>query len=150
MSTYTQIRYDVNGGVATVTLHRPEKMNAFTGVMMNELLAVFDEIDADDAVRAVIVTGEGRAFCAGYDLAAYAQAAGTNEGVQAMPWDPMRDYKAMKQNTDDFMALWRSYKPTICKVHGYAVAGGSDIALCADVDARAGQTVTGEFGFGGR
>ncbi|NCY09071.1 MAG: hypothetical protein EBX38_01610 [Actinobacteria bacterium] len=59
MTDFAQIRYTVASGVATVTLHRPEKMNAFTGVMMNELLAVFDEVDADDAVRAVIVTGEG-------------------------------------------------------------------------------------------
>ena len=50
-----------------------------------------------------------------------------------MPWDPMRDYRGMKANTDDFFSLWRSYKPMICKVHGYAVAGGSDIALCADI-----------------
>ena len=60
-----------------------------------------------------------------------------------MPWDPMKDYKGMKRNTDDFFSLWRSYKPTICKVHGYAVAGGSDIALCCDIvvmadDARIG------------
>jgi enoyl-CoA hydratase len=60
-----------------------------------------------------------------------------------MPWDPMVDYRGMKANTDDFFSLWRSYKPTICKVHGYAVAGGSDIALCADIvlmaeDARIG------------
>jgi enoyl-CoA hydratase len=50
-----------------------------------------------------------------------------------MPWDPMKDYRGMKANTDDFFTLWRSYKPVICKVHGYAVAGGSDIALCADI-----------------
>jgi enoyl-CoA hydratase len=60
-----------------------------------------------------------------------------------MPWDPMKDYKGMKKNTDDFFSLWRSYKPTICKVQGYAVAGGSDIALCCDIvvmaeDARIG------------
>jgi enoyl-CoA hydratase len=50
-----------------------------------------------------------------------------------MPWDPMQDYRIMKGYTDDMFSLWRSYKPTICKVHGYAVAGGSDIALCADI-----------------
>jgi enoyl-CoA hydratase len=50
-----------------------------------------------------------------------------------MPWDPMKDYRGMKANTDDFLSIWRSYKPVICKVHGYAVAGGSDIALCADI-----------------
>ena len=68
MPEYTQIRYEVSDSIATVTLARPEKMNAFTGVMMRELLDVFDVIDADDAVRAVIVTGDGKAFCAGGDI----------------------------------------------------------------------------------
>src|SRR5688572_24788157 len=57
----------------------------------------------------------------------------TNEGVQAMPWDPMKDYAFMMRNTELFMSLWRSYRPVICKVHGFAVAGGSDIALCSDI-----------------
>ena len=68
MSDFTQIRYEVSESIATITLNRPEKMNAFTGVMMREMLEVFDVIDADDSVRAVIVTGEGKAFCAGADL----------------------------------------------------------------------------------
>ncbi|MEY3132659.1 MAG: putative enoyl-CoA hydratase echA8, partial [Actinomycetota bacterium] len=68
MAAFTQIRYDVSDAIATITLSRPEKMNAFTGVMMRELLDAFDLVDADDAVRAVIVTGEGKAFCAGADL----------------------------------------------------------------------------------
>ena len=62
MADYTQIRYEVRDAVATITLSRAEKMNAFTGVMMHELIAAFDAVDADDAVRAVIVTGEGKAF----------------------------------------------------------------------------------------
>ncbi len=60
--------YDVDDGVATITLHRPDRMNAFTGTMMYEMIDAFDQIDADDDVRAVIVTGAGRAFCAGADL----------------------------------------------------------------------------------
>ena len=69
MTAFTQILYDVADGIATITLHRPEKMNAFTNVMMQEMCAAFDLIDTDDAVRAVIVTGSGdRAFCAGADL----------------------------------------------------------------------------------
>ena len=50
-----------------------------------------------------------------------------------MPWDPMKDYAFMHRNTEKFMSLWRSYKPVVCKVHGFAVAGGSDIALCCDL-----------------
>ena len=75
----------------------------------------------------------GRAFCAGYDLKKFAQGGTGNRWTQGMPWDPMRDYRGMKANTEDFFSIWRSYKPVICKVHGYAVAGGSDIALCADI-----------------
>jgi enoyl-CoA hydratase len=93
-------------------------------------------------VHVLVVTGAGRSFCAGYDLTAYAEGAST--GIQErMPWDPVTDYRFMKRNTDDFMALWRCSKPTIAKVRGHAVAGGSDIALCTDLlvmadDARIG------------
>src|ERR1700683_696498 len=67
---YEQIIYEVADNIATITLNRPEKLNAFTGIMMNEMLDAFDKADADDNVRAVIVTGAGRAFCAGADLSA--------------------------------------------------------------------------------
>ena len=67
---YEQIIYEVADDIATITLNRPEKLNAFTGIMMNEMLDAFDKADADDNVRAVIVTGAGRAFCAGADLSA--------------------------------------------------------------------------------
>ena len=65
---YTQIAYEVRGPVLTLTLDRPEKLNAFTPTMFHELLDAFDRADADDDVRVVIVTGRGRAFCAGADL----------------------------------------------------------------------------------
>ena len=128
-----EIRYEVQDRVATVTLNRPEKLNAFTRRMRDELIDAFGRADADDGVRVVIVTGAGRAFCAGYDLKQFAEGDRTNRWTQGMPWDPMQDYRGMKANTDDFFSIWRSYKPVICKVHGYAVAGGSDIALCADI-----------------
>src|SRR5437763_9303205 len=70
MPEYEEIVYDVEGPVLTVTLNRPDKLNAFTFTMMKELLDAFDQADADDDVRAVIVTGAGRGFCAGADLAA--------------------------------------------------------------------------------
>jgi enoyl-CoA hydratase/carnithine racemase len=66
--SYNTIRYQVEDGILTLTLHRPEKLNAFTGEMLQEMLDAFDRADADDAVRVIIVTGEGRAFCAGADL----------------------------------------------------------------------------------
>ncbi len=70
LMAYEQIIYEVADNIATITLNRPEKLNAFTGIMMNEMLDAFDKADADDNVRAVIVTGAGRAFCAGADLSA--------------------------------------------------------------------------------
>jgi len=70
---YETIKYEVADNILTLTLHRPEKLNAFTGQMMSELIDAFDRSDADDNVRAVIVTGEGRAFCAGADLSAGAK-----------------------------------------------------------------------------
>jgi len=66
--SYEEILYSVDGPVATITLHRPDKMNAFTNRMLKEIIDAFDRTDADDSVRAVIVTGSGRAFCAGADL----------------------------------------------------------------------------------
>src|SRR4051812_50143461 len=65
---FSEIRYEVADGVLTITLNRPDRLNAFTATMMGELIEAFDAADADDAVRAVIVTGEGRGFCAGADL----------------------------------------------------------------------------------
>src|SRR5207302_6417762 len=96
--------------------------------------------NADDEIHVIVLGGEGRAFCAGYDLKAFAEG---GVGTQDRVWDPIKDFRGMKRNTDDFMSLFRSMKPTICKVQGYAVAGGSDIALCCDLvvmadDARIG------------
>ena len=98
-----------------------------------------------------MLAGAGDAFCAGYDLTYYAQGSGGTGVTQAMPWDPMKDYAFMMRNTELFMSIWRSYRPVICKVHGYAVAGGSDIALCADMivmstDARIGYMPTRVWG----
>ena len=70
---YETIKYEVKDNVLTLTLHRPDKLNAFTGQMMFEMIAAFDKADADDDVRAIVVTGEGRAFCAGADLSAGAK-----------------------------------------------------------------------------
>jgi enoyl-CoA hydratase len=137
------IAYEARDRVATITLNRPDRLNAIDLHMPAEIRAAVEMANADAGVHVIVVTGAGRAFSAGYDLKDYAEAAGENPGVQTMPWDPTVDFKMMHKNTQDFMSLWRSYKPTIAKVRGFAVAGGSDIALSCDLvvmseDARIG------------
>ena len=132
-SPYSTLRLDVAGPVATITLARPERLNAIDDAMPGEIRAAVEAADADERVHVIVLQGAGAAFCAGYDLKHYAEGDATNRYTQPLPWDPMRDYAFMKRNTDDFMSLWRSHKPTICKVHGYAAAGGSDIALACDL-----------------
>jgi enoyl-CoA hydratase len=139
--TYTTLKYDRRDRVARITLNRPERLNAINEAMPGEIRRAIDEANADDGVHVVVLQGAGRAFCAGYDLKIFAER--DTPLIQEMPWDPMRDYRVMKGFTDDFFSIWRSYKPVICRVQGYAVAGGSDIALCADIvvmaeDARIG------------
>ncbi|MBV9291919.1 MAG: crotonase/enoyl-CoA hydratase family protein [Frankiales bacterium] len=141
MATYQTLTYDVRDAKAYLTLNRPDRLNAIDDVMPGEIRAAVDEANADDNVRVIVVQGAGRAFCAGYDLKHFAEgdskqsAAGdiNDRWRQTKPWDPVRDYREMRRNTDDFFTLWRSLKPTIAKVHGYAVAGGSDIALSCDL-----------------
>ena len=132
-ATYTTIRYETEGRIARITLDRPERLNAITPDMPREIHAAVDAANADNSVHVIVLQGAGRAFCAGYDLKDFAERPGSNVCIQDMPWDPMQDYREMKRYTDDMFSLWKSYKPTICRVHGYAVAGGSDIALCCDI-----------------
>ena len=138
---FSTLKYARDGRIARITLNRPQRLNAINHKMPGEIRRAVEAANADDAVHVIVLAGAGRAFCAGYDLKAFAET--KTPLTQRMPWDPMRDYRLMKRWTEDFFSLWRSYKPVICKVHGYAVAGGSDIALCADIvvmaeDARIG------------
>ncbi len=137
---FSSIHYMVTGRTGTITLNRPERLNAIDASMPGEIRQAVEMANDDPEVHVIIVAGAGRAFCSGYDLKEFAEA---GRGTQGAVWDPIKDYRAMKRNTDDFMSLFRSLKPTLCKVHGYAVAGGSDIALCCDLvimaeDARIG------------
>ena len=130
---FSSIEYAANGRVGTITLSRPDRLNAIDPHMPREIRRAVEQANADDDVHVIVLTGAGRAFCSGYDLIEFAERQGTNAGVQDMPWDPMVDFKMMHQNTLDFASLWRSHKPTIAKVRGFAVAGGSDIALSCDL-----------------
>ena len=129
------VLYQRDGRIARVTLNRPEVLNAIDGAMPQDLASAIETANADPGVHVIVLSGAGRAFCAGYDLTYYAETT-TGEGhevTQEMPWDPVKDFAFMKRNTDLFMSVFRSLKPVVCKVHGFAVAGGSDIALCADM-----------------
>ena len=130
MREFSTLHYEVTGRKAAITLNRPERLNAINAAMPGEIRAAVEAANEDPAVHVIVLAGTGRAFCAGYDLKEFAEG---GMGTQPRVWDPVRDYRVMKRNTDDFMSLFRSLKPTICKVHGYAVAGGSDIALCCDL-----------------
>ncbi|GAB5508294.1 MAG: crotonase/enoyl-CoA hydratase family protein [Rhizobiaceae bacterium] len=124
-----------DGRIARIILNRPEVLNAIDNEVPAELEDAVERANADPAIHVIVLSGAGDAFCAGYDLTFYAQ---ETEGLgseltQEMPWDPMKDYAFMMRNTQRFMSLWRSHRPVIAKVHGFAVAGGSDIALCSDL-----------------
>ena len=141
---FETILYSVDEGIATITLNRPEKLNAFTARMMMELIAAFDLTDADDAIKAVIVTGAGRAFCAGADLSR----GGSTFDRDANP-DPER--MAVRVNGVDrdgggrvTLRIFDSLKPVIAAVNGPAVGIGVTMQLAMDI--RLAST-TARFGF---
>jgi len=142
----------VHPRIARLLLNRPERLNAISMAMPREIRAAVDWAVANPDIHVIVVEGAGKGFCGGYDLAESAEAMIDHPCQQEKtPWDPMVDYAFMKQNTEDFMSLWRCPKPTIAKVHGHAVAGGSDIALCCDLlvmaeDARIGYMPTRVWG----
>lgn len=148
-----QIEKDAhNPRIARLLLKRPERLNAIGDATPGEIRAAVEWANADDEVHVIVVEGAGKGFCGGYDLSGYAEQWLEHPCQQEKtPWDPMLDYACMKRNTEDFMTLWKSAKPTIAKVHGAAVAGGSDIAMCCDLlvmaeDARIGYMPTRVWG----
>ncbi len=131
MTTYTQIIVDKADGIATITLNRPEKMNAYTRTMGAEVMAAMDDIDADDAVRAVIFTGSGeKAFCAGADL--------TPEGGGHVFSDPTQVDDLSDARVRDgggllTLRLFESKKPLISACNGVAVGVGATMQLAMDI-----------------
>jgi enoyl-CoA hydratase/carnithine racemase len=142
---FREIRYDVAGGTATMTLHRPDRLNAFTAAMAGELVAAFDLADADEAVRVVLLTGAGRGFCAGADLAGgratfagrgtAGGAAGAGGTIAGVP----RDGGGIVS-----LRIAASRKPVIVAVNGPAVGVGATMTLPADIRIAAD---TAKFGF---
>jgi enoyl-CoA hydratase len=146
------ITYETDGRVARITLDRPERGNGITPLMPAEIAACVERANLDPGVHAIALAGNGSGFCGGYDLVASAEGDMSGlEGVEAptgspldpavigsnhMPesnWDPVTDFQFMWRNVRGFMSLFHSEKPVLCKVHGYCVAGGTDMALCSDL-----------------
>src|SRR5215217_2199886 len=123
---YEQIRFDVDDHVATITLNRPDRLNAFTPTMKDELIAAFDQADADDEVRAVIVTGEGRGFCAGADL----QGGGETFDYRARGVD---DEVPRDGGGHVVLRIFDCTKPVIAAINGPAVGVGATMTLPMDV-----------------
>ncbi|MCV7431847.1 crotonase/enoyl-CoA hydratase family protein [Mycolicibacterium bacteremicum] len=145
LSTLT---YEVTGRIARITFNRPGKGNAIIADTPVELAACVERADLDPNVHVILVSGAGEGFCAGFDLGAYADGSsspgndyrgtvldGKTQAVNHLPdrpWDPMIDYQMMSRFVRGFASLMHCDKPTVVKIHGYCVAGGTDIALHAD------------------
>jgi enoyl-CoA hydratase len=144
--------YERDGRVARVTLNRPERGNGITLEMPRELAACVERANLDPEVHAIALGGNGTGFCGGYDLVASAEGRAERTAGPEAPagspldpatlaanhdpddtWDPVVDFQMMWRNVRGFMSLFHSEKPVLCKVHGYCVAGGTDMALCSDL-----------------
>lgn len=137
---YTQIIYSVADGIATITLNRPDQLNAFTGTMMNEIIDALDHTDADDAVRAVVITGSGRGFCAGADLSSGGSTfARGGSDVETKVRGVNRDGGGLVS-----LRIYESHKPVIGAINGPAVGVGVTMTLPMDV--RLAST-SARFGF---
>jgi enoyl-CoA hydratase len=151
---YETLLYDAVDAVATITLHRPERLNTIVPPMPQELEDAVHRAVADAQVKVIVLRGAGRAFCAGFDFGDgfhHWDDALTTDGA----WDPGKDFVFATAPSvapvPKFMSLWRSPKPVIAQVHGWCVGGGSDMALCADIviaseDARIGTPYSRMWG----
>ncbi|MEK6271920.1 MAG: crotonase/enoyl-CoA hydratase family protein [Actinomycetota bacterium] len=152
METLSTMIYEREGRVARITLDRPERGNGITLEMPRELSACVERANLDPQVHVLALAGNGSGFCGGYDLVASAEAMSEGFGLDQAPqgsaldpavqaanhdpdrvWDPVIDFQMMSRNVRGFMSLFHSEKPVLCKVHGFCVAGGTDMALCSDL-----------------
>jgi enoyl-CoA hydratase len=149
------VEYQVTGAVARITLNRPERGNGINRALVTELERCVERADLDPEVHALLLSGNGKGFCGGYDLVETAEGQGSlgqpppetdlppgspldpdvmvANHVPGAIWDPMVDYAMMSRNVRAFMSLFHCGKPVVCKVHGFCVAGGTDMALCSDL-----------------
>ena len=156
METLRSMTYEVTGRIARITLNRPSRGNGITFDMPPELTMCVERADLDPSVHVIALAGNGKGFCGGYDLVASAERMledrGEGLGKSRAPtgsaldpavtarnhepgavWDPMIDYQMMGRNVRAFMSLFHANKPVVCKIHGFCVAGGADMALCSDL-----------------
>ena len=151
------VLYETDGRIARITLNRPERGNGITRELVEQLAHSVERADLDPAIHVLALSGNGPGFCGGYDLVESAEGMGV-EGVDGDggdtgapsgspldprvlaanhdpdgTWDPMVDYAMMSRNVEGFMSLFRCGKPVVCRVHGFCVAGGTDMALCSDL-----------------
>lgn len=151
MSDLQTMTYEVGDRIARITLDRPGRGNGLTPTLIAELAACVERADLDPAVHVLLLAGNGKGFCGGYDLVESAERDMSRPGGEAPKgspldpaviaanhdptgtWDPMVDYAMMGRNVRAFMSLFHCGKPVVCKVHGFCVAGGTDMALCSDL-----------------
>ena len=152
METPKTMTYAVTGRIARITLNRPARGNGITMDMPRELAECVEQANIDPNVHVIALSGNGTGFCGGYDLVDSAEALKLGEPDATRPqdsvldprvqmqnhvpnsaWDPVIDYAMMSRNVKGFMSLFHSEKPVVCKVHGFCVAGGTDMALCSDL-----------------
>lgn len=152
MSDLKTMVYEVDGRIARITLNRPERGNGITMDMPRELEDCVERANLDPNVHVIALAGNGSGFCGGYDLVDSAEGQLKGDADEHRPagspldpmvqarnhqpnsnWDPTLDYAMMGRNVKRFMSLFHSEKPVVCKVHGFCVAGGTDMALCSDL-----------------
>lgn len=149
-STEPVVLYEERDALAIITLNRPEKLNTLNNDVIQGIADGIDAATVSPDVSAIVLRGAGRAFTAGYDLnpspgrPAFPARFGTKH-VDHRPgaWDPVRDYAFMGHNMKRFMKLWECPKPVIAQLHGYALGGGTDLILCADLIFMAEDAIIG-------
>jgi len=152
MDELETLTYDSADRVARITLNRPSRGNGITVRMPREITACVERANLDPAVHVIALAGNGNGFCGGYDLVVSAEQGMGGDAAPDRPtgspldpaviaanhapesdWDPVTDFQMMWRNVRGFMSLFESEKPVLCKVHGFCVAGGTDMALCSDL-----------------
>lgn len=152
MDTLKTMTYARDDRIACITLNRPDRGNGITMDLPRELTDCVERANLDPQVHVIALSGNGSGFCGGYDLVDSAEKMQLGEADANRPagspldpavqlanhapgrtWDPTIDYAMMSRNVKGFMSLFHSEKPVVCKVHGFCVAGGTDMALCSDL-----------------